>query len=91
MDAGLQVPQGSYLLSPCMSKKEEVKPILFHDSLQHLIAKFKAEYLAPERCSLSIILNTKTGKQNLEKKLTSDQKQVLSYSISYFPTEEMSL
>ena len=58
MDTGLQLSQGSFLLGSYMSKKEEVKLILFLDSLKHLTAKLKAEGLAPERCSLFIILNT---------------------------------
>lgn len=58
MDTGLQLSQGSLLLDSCMSEEEEVKLILFLDSLQHLLAKFKAEFLAPERYFLFIILNT---------------------------------
>lgn len=58
MDTGLQLSQGSFLLGSCMSEEEEVKLILFLDSLQRLLAKFKAEFLAPERYSLFIILNT---------------------------------
>lgn len=40
----------------------EEKSTLTHDSLQYLMAKFKAEYLAPEECYLSIILGVKERK-----------------------------
>lgn len=62
MNTGLQLSQGSFLLDSCMSKKKGVKLILFPDSLQHLLAKFKVECLAPERYSLFITPNTKRGK-----------------------------
>lgn len=72
----------SSLLSSCVLEKKKVKLILSCDSLQHLMAKFKAEYLAPERCPLFIILIL-MGESRIygEKKLTSDQhiwKQILS-------------
>lgn len=44
MDTGLQLSQGSLLLDSCISKKGGSET----DSLQHLLAKFKAECLDPE-------------------------------------------
>lgn len=91
MDTKLQVSQGIFLFSSCISKNE-VKPILIHDSLQYLMAKFKVVYLAPKKCSLSIILNTKGRKQNMWTERTNFRPEADSVLIHIlFPTEEIFL